>query len=257
MSGCWNSFLGRFRSEGEKMVELQDRETEVEFQSHMKGENKAEIERIRQLSDYRNSSLYFERIKPMINKGSIIVDAMCGTAFLSFFLYKKGYENIVGFDISPYIIGFTRKLFKENGFNKARFFVGDISNIKLEDGFADFVFVLASLHHLITIDVATKEIRRILKPDGYLMVIEPNAINPLSYYLHKMEEKKGRTSSNERMLTPLSVRRGLHNAGFSSIKVSTFRFLPNNKNLAVLERILEKMPLINMFGYKIIAICKR
>ncbi|MFH0889593.1 MAG: class I SAM-dependent methyltransferase [Candidatus Aenigmatarchaeota archaeon] len=222
----------------------------------MKGEIRAEIEKIRRLNDYRNSNLYFERIRPMIKKDSVIVDAMCGTAFLSFLLYKKGYKNITGFDISPCIVGYTRELFKESGFNKARFFAGDVNKIKIRDGFADFVFILASLHHLISTDIAVKELKRILKPGGRLVVIEPNAINPLGYYLHKMEEKNGRTSANERMLTPFSVRRAFKDAGFSSVTVSTFRFLPSGK-LAHLERILEKVPLINMFGYKIIAVCRR
>ncbi len=238
--------------------DAQNKELEILFQRRMNKDNSVEDTERLLKKEYRNFDIYFELIRPMIKKQSVIVDAMCGPAFFSFLLYKKGYKNITGFDISPHTIETTKKLFNKHAFNKAEFFAGDVNDIKLKDGFADFVLVLTSLHHLVLMGKAARELKRILKPGGHLVAIEPNALNPVSNYQHTAERRRGRTSVNEKLPTPFSLKKAFYEAGFSSVRMFTFRFLPNlNNRLFLLEKALEKTPIVNLFGSKIVIICRK
>lgn len=133
-----------------------------------------------------------------------------------------------------------------------------MEKIKLPKQFADLVFVTTSLHHLPDMSKAASEINRVLKSGGYFVAFEPNALNPYSLYSHMKEKRGGYASKNEKLPTPGGMKKVFKTAGFSEVKVSTFRFLPNFLNTgAVTDHILSKLPFVNKAGAKIILTCRK
>ncbi|MBI3413622.1 MAG: class I SAM-dependent methyltransferase [Candidatus Aenigmarchaeota archaeon] len=135
------------------------------------------------------------------NKDAVIVDGMGGTGFFTVLLAKRGYKNLLVFDLSENNIKAARALFKRHKI-KARALVSDIEKIRLKDNFTDLVVVMTSLHHLPSRTKALRECKRILKPGGYLLAIEPNKLNPLALWRHW----RSKPSVNEKLFSSGEIR---------------------------------------------------
>ncbi|MFX1253251.1 MAG: class I SAM-dependent methyltransferase [Promethearchaeota archaeon] len=98
-----------------------------------------------------------------------ILDAGCGRGFstaliLGLFRPKKVYA----FDFLPQQVELAKEMKIP-----AEFFVGSIIDIKLAADICDFAFVFNVLHHVPEWFKGIQEIRRILKPKGYVIFEEP------------------------------------------------------------------------------------
>ncbi|MFX0065770.1 MAG: class I SAM-dependent methyltransferase [Candidatus Hermodarchaeota archaeon] len=98
-----------------------------------------------------------------------ILDAGCGRGFstaliLGLFRPKKVYA----FDFLPQQIELAKEMKIP-----AEFFVGSITDIKLDATLCEFAFVFNVLHHVPNWPKGIQEIRRILKPNGYVIFEEP------------------------------------------------------------------------------------
>ena len=101
-----------------------------------------------------------------------ILEIGCGNGELSVWLAENGAE-VWGLDISDESIAIAERRARENGVSeRAHFIVGPGETTGQPDAFFDVVFIAVSLHHLIVED-ALKEIRRVLKPSGVFVAIEP------------------------------------------------------------------------------------
>jgi ubiquinone/menaquinone biosynthesis C-methylase UbiE len=103
------------------------------------------------------------------------VDAGCGSGYGTFFLAKNSkIKAIVGVDISSQAINFARKYFKANN---CYFLQMDIRNMKFKDNYFDAIISFDVLEHLSEIDQEKfiHELRRVLKPEGTLIIGCPNA----------------------------------------------------------------------------------
>ncbi len=105
---------------------------------------------------------YFEKDKNMLDVG-------CGAGRTTFALYKKGYQNIVGLDLSEDMIFAAKQINKIKKY-KIEFVQGDATNLDFNDN--SFDYVLFSFNGIMQIPhkknriKALKEIRRILKYNG-------------------------------------------------------------------------------------------
>lgn len=77
--------------------------------------------------------------------------------------------EIYGVDISPKMIDVAKSRFPQN-----EFIVGDADNIPYSNEMFDIVLCSGMLHHFHQLSPILGEIKRILKPDGYLIAREPN-----------------------------------------------------------------------------------
>ena len=100
------------------------------------------------------------------------------------------------------------------------FFVMDAHKLSFEDETFDLVFGKSILHHL-NIEKALPEFRRILKPSGKLIFIEPLGINPLiNIFRNKTPELR---TVNEKPFDLNDLR--LVKSTFSSVNFIFFDFL--------------------------------
>lgn len=105
-------------------------------------------------------------------RGKRILEIGCGNGEISVWLARNGVE-IYGIDISDESITFAKKRSVENGTDaKTHFSVSPAEETEFTENFFDTVFINVSLHHL-EIDKAVHEIKRILKPQGRFVAVEP------------------------------------------------------------------------------------
>ncbi|MCF6276845.1 MAG: methyltransferase domain-containing protein [Candidatus Magasanikbacteria bacterium] len=123
-------------------------------------------------SDY--SGDLFDCAKKYISdfKNKTILEIGCGNGEISVWFAKNG-ANVYGLDISDESISIAKRRSIENEVSeKTNFSVSPAENTNFQDNFFDIVFINVSLHHL-EVEKALNEIKRILKPNGIFVTIEP------------------------------------------------------------------------------------
>ena len=101
----------------------------------------------------------------------------CGTGSLAFALAELG-DRVTGIDISPVAIEMATAEAQRRQLSGIDFKVMDAEHLELPDSSLDLICGSAVLHHL-DLDRAGSEIRRVLKPGGQLVLLEPLGQNPL------------------------------------------------------------------------------
>jgi SAM-dependent methyltransferase len=103
--------------------------------------------------------------------GKDVVELGCGNGFGAELIGKLGPRSYVGLDVMPEQIALAEK----RGLPGARFFVGDASTVELGNACADIVVIFGILHHVERWREALAECRRLLRPEGLLVIEEPDA----------------------------------------------------------------------------------
>jgi 2-polyprenyl-3-methyl-5-hydroxy-6-metoxy-1,4-benzoquinol methylase len=99
-----------------------------------------------------------------------VLDYGCGAGENSLLLAARG-ARVTGIDISPQLIEIAKRRLELNGFS-AQFHVTSGYDTGLPDNSVDVIFCMAILHHM-DLALARREILRLLKADGFLIVREP------------------------------------------------------------------------------------
>jgi SAM-dependent methyltransferase len=105
-------------------------------------------------------------------RGRVVLDFGCGSGGNSLLLARRG-AKVIGLDISHSLVTLARRRLETNGLaGRGRFIVGSAHDVPLLDGSVDLVLGVAVLHHL-DLNAASREIHRVLKPDGRAIFQEP------------------------------------------------------------------------------------
>jgi ubiquinone/menaquinone biosynthesis C-methylase UbiE len=107
-----------------------------------------------------------------------ILEIGCGNGELSVWLAKNGAE-VWGVDISDESIKIAEQRSAENHTaTHTHFFSQPAESLPFENNFFDVVFINVTLHHL-EIETSLKEFKRVLKPQGIFVAIEPFTFSDL------------------------------------------------------------------------------
>ena len=107
-----------------------------------------------------------------ISKDKIVLDIACGEGYGSY-LISKSAAYIYGVDIdNSSVVHAKNKYEKDNG--NLCFKTGSTSNIPLENNTVDIVVSFETIEHHDEHEQMMKEIKRVLKPGGILMISSPN-----------------------------------------------------------------------------------
>ncbi|MBX7151371.1 methyltransferase domain-containing protein [bacterium] len=137
--------------------------------------------------NYKKSRLFQQRlnkIQELSNDVSIkdkaILDLGCGSGMISFY-FAQSDARVTGIDVSEDMIGEARLLFSQNNMN-ATFAVGDATALNFPDATFDLITCISVLEWIENDEKALREISRVLKKDGILILSVPNKSSLLRWF---------------------------------------------------------------------------
>jgi ubiquinone/menaquinone biosynthesis C-methylase UbiE len=130
--------------------------------------------------------------------GKTVVDLGCGTGENLIPLIKRG-ACTIGIDISPELIRLAQRRLDQAGL-QPDLRVGSAYATGLPDESIDVIFCMSLIHHL-EISRARDEMRRMLKPGGYIVLKEPVRFSPTYTQLRTLLPSKKEVSDYEHPLT--------------------------------------------------------
>jgi ubiquinone/menaquinone biosynthesis C-methylase UbiE len=105
---------------------------------------------------------------------NVIIDAGCGSGYSSQLIYEKfAPARLIAFDYMPEQIKLAKARNEKKNLN-INFFEGDIRKINEPSESIDGVFIFGVIHHIEDWQNALKEVCRVLKPNGALLIEEPH-----------------------------------------------------------------------------------
>lgn len=111
--------------------------------------------------------------------GKQVLDYGCGPGYLTNYLLGRGAVHVTGIDISDAEIERARERARADGVaDRSTHLVADAHDLSFEDDAFDLIVGDSILHHL-DLEVALKEIRRVLRPGGRAVFKEPMWHNPI------------------------------------------------------------------------------
>ncbi len=112
----------------------------------------------------------------MLKQDGKVLEAGCGTGKDLRKLYTEGNRNLfVGLDYSAHAVQKCREIF--NGTNCSCFVCGDILRLPFRDNTFDLVFNAGVIEHFKDSMSPFKEMIRVTKPEGYIVVFVPNTFS--------------------------------------------------------------------------------
>lgn len=112
-----------------------------------------------------------------------LLDVGCGTCFY-FPLLAKHAEKLTGVDLCIPMLDVAQELIEAKGLTNCEVRQSSALELPFEDHTFDVVHSWDFLHHVPDVPMAISEIRRVLKPGGRYVAVEPNLINPSILWYH-------------------------------------------------------------------------
>ncbi|MDD0852507.1 class I SAM-dependent methyltransferase [Halobacteriovorax sp. GB3] len=132
-------------------------------------------------------SNFLKEITPLLNKEDKVLDFGCGPGTFTF-LASKHCKEIKAVDISSGFIKEAKHFQSELEIDNIDFSLVEPNVLPFEDESFDAVLLMDVIHHLEDIEAGLKEVLRVLKKDGKILVFEPNKLNPLIYLVHLLDK---------------------------------------------------------------------
>ncbi len=127
-----------------------------------------------------------------------VLDLGCGRGENVVPLAERG-ANVIGIDISPHLIENARRRIEETGI-RVVLKVGSAYDTGLPDESVDIIFCKALIHHL-DIPSVRREMRRILRKSGQIIMLEPIRFSKTYNWFRSLLPDSGNISEFEHPLT--------------------------------------------------------
>jgi len=211
----------------------QDKYSETEFW------DRVAKQRVYAAFDEAEYESLFGRIWGSDLTGLTIADIGSASGVSAALLAARG-ARVIGIEISPELVSQAKALWSEYA-DRIEFLVGDAEKLELEDASLDAVFFGGVLHHIPMLDKVYAEAKRVLKPGGKFIAIEPNRLDFIELIEWGIADLRGKLSPNEYPIDPKNMRRELQEAGFAQTEFWTTRHdIPFLAQLPVLSRYFSR-----------------
>jgi len=169
--------------------------------------------------------------------GSLILEAGCGVGAQTKTVAAQNLKSkFISIDISKESIAEAKQLIHSKGIKNVEFQVADIFDLPFEEEYFDHIFLCFVLEHLANPQEALEQLKKKLKPNGTITLIEGDHgstyFHPNSEFANKaiqcqveLQRRKGGDANIGRKLYPI-----LESAGFEEIKVSPRQVYVDDSN---------------------------
>lgn len=190
------------------------------------------------LTNYLRERQIFKFLSPQ--KEDMVLDVGCASGRQLFELANKIKEGY-GTDIAQSFIDKANSLKTERQISNIYFHRAEIEHLPFADNFFDKVFCAEVLEHVTDKDVALRELKRVLKPEGLLIITVPNLnadatwwgrllrflgirkFIPLEDFSHEGWSKHG--DAHVREFSHKTMREWLENNGFKVLALKSASFI--------------------------------
>jgi SAM-dependent methyltransferase len=201
---------------------------------------------------------YFVTLGNFTNNSKIL-EIGCGTALFTEKVYSKTKANITAIDISEDLLDRAKKKLPE-----VRFIREDAMQMSFLNNEFDCVWGSSVLHHL-DVDLALKEMYRVLKPGGSLIFAEPNMMNPQIFIQKNVPfiKKWMGDSPDEIAFIRWKLNRLMQQVGYKEIRIFPYDFLhPATPKILIkpvraVGQLFEKIPVIREIAGSLIIYAKK
>lgn len=162
-----------------------------------------------------------------------ILDAGCGVGGTSIHLAKM-YPNInfTGITIVPEQLELAKKYAMGKQIKNVEFALDDFNNTTFSDNYFDGIFALESILHSDNKEDLVKEMYRILKPGGRLVVINVfRNDKPMKHFMEKIYDSHLNAQGAPDIITVKVFESYLKSNGFLNIKINNISKNVNNRGL--------------------------
>jgi ubiquinone/menaquinone biosynthesis C-methylase UbiE len=141
------------------------------------------------------------------------LDIATGTGHTAFAL-SPHVREVVALDLTPAMLDEARGLAAKRGITNVRFIVGDAHELPFDDGSFELVACRRAAHHFNDLPRALREMRRVLVPNGRLVIDDRSVPEDdwIDAIMHELDTLHDR--SHVRQYRPSAWRRLLEAAGF-------------------------------------------
>lgn len=169
------------------------------------------------LASSDNISRHFvANVIPYLTERDSVLDLGCGSGVFLIRLAKLCKEA-VGADISKPLIGIAVGAIESLGLQNVSALEVSSGALRFDSAAFDKVLMVDVIHHLEDIGAVLKEVRRVLKPGGKLLIFEPNKLNPALFVMSVFDR-------NEWGLLSLGTKKSYEKALASHFKIEHFSF---------------------------------
>jgi 2-polyprenyl-3-methyl-5-hydroxy-6-metoxy-1,4-benzoquinol methylase len=199
-------------------------------------------------------------------KGKKVLDIGSGHGSTALKLAQQG-AIVTSVDIAPKLIEGCKHRAQINNF-PVDFMVMDASNMNFEPEIFDIVLGFRTIHHLQDIKKFFADSKRLLKPSGFVIVVEPQKYNPFVEFGRNFikNDVESRTST-EHPITPSDIK-SMKDI-YSKVETSEFEFLVSGllflnmiklnflfklllRPFMLIDRFLRKIPVLKPLYWQVI-----
>jgi ubiquinone/menaquinone biosynthesis C-methylase UbiE len=113
-----------------------------------------------------------EKFIDPIPGGKILDIGSADGVFTKVILAKSNAKEIIGIDVLATSVAWAKKHWKK--YEELKFRLGDAHKLKFKAGVFDAVFALEVMEHVFEPQIVFKEIKRVLKKNGYVVILVPS-----------------------------------------------------------------------------------
>jgi len=128
--------------------------------------------------DERYFHSYIKICEEHIPAGSTVLECGCGIGLSTYLLSRLDFK-ITGMDISPLFISEATRLYGNEG--NLHFVTADANNLSFPEQSFDAICSYGFLEHVYNVKTTLKEMHRVLKTNGILLILMPNLLEPTQY----------------------------------------------------------------------------
>lgn len=151
---------------------------------------------------------------------SICVDLGCGGGYISNEIATRFGCKTIGIDFSSTAVQYANETFAMSNAN-CIFKIGSATSIPLPDNSADVILCIGVLEHIPELDIALFEIKRILRPNGQVIVFTSNCYS-LMYFDRLLKQcLRIWRYGYQKNWSPANLKKKLISVGISPVCIKT------------------------------------